>query len=312
MTDSTTGNRAAPPRTKKIRSDSTLYSPSPSRGMGVNTQPIVGTNPPNPWNTTGVTSYLDIQRPSPPNEFYGFSTTAKLMHQVQGSVDHIPGTSKNTLRSTVPSRGIDGTVGSGDLFASMSTEHLEHLVLPTRDLADLLLDVYWSKVYPVAPIVYRPAFIAAVEGLWKPRNELRNTLGEGDLGIGTFGVSDSPTTLFHCALNAVLGWSCQFAGPMLSPEERDSLAQTFFLRSKKLLAIDGFDHGSLAHVQTLLLFAQCIPWTLFPTQCWNVLGFACRIGQGIGLHVERFSMHRSRRELEIRRRVWYSCMILDT
>jgi hypothetical protein len=68
----------------------------------------------------------------------------------------------------------------------------------------------------------------------------------------------------------------------------------------------------VAHVQTLLLFAQCIPSTLFPSACWNVIGLACRTAQGIGLHVERSPAHRSPRELEVRRRVWYACMIMDT
>jgi hypothetical protein len=260
-----------------------------------------------------VTSYLDSRKPSPSNEFYGSSTTAKLMHQVQGSANPTTGSSKHTpgLKGGPPP-GKSPTISTSGNFASMDTEHLQYLALPTRDLADMLLDTYWTKVYPVSPIVYKPAFAAAVEDLWKPRKELRNSIGDFDLGIGSYGVSDSRTTLFHCALNAIFAWSCQFAGPTLSREERESLAQTFLLRSKKLLAINLFDNSSVAHVQTLLLFAQCIPSTLFPSACWNVIGLACRTAQGIGLHVERSPANRSPRELEVRRRVWYACMIMDT
>jgi Fungal specific transcription factor domain len=261
-----------------------------------------------------MTSYLDGRRVSPPSEFYGSSSTAKLLHQANGSLDRSPGELKRTPGSMGgPSPGVDLSKGNSCISASMESEHLENLALPTRDLADMLLDVYWSKVHPFAPMVYKPAFAAALEGLWKPRKELHNSLGDADLGLGSYGVADSRTTLFHCALNAIFAWSCYNATPALAREERESLAQRFFLRSKKLLGIHILDHGSVAHVQTLLLVAQCLQnSSLFPTQSWNMLGLACRIGQGIGLHVEKAPVQRSRRELEVRRRVWYACQIMDT
>ncbi|KAN0122781.1 Fungal specific transcription factor domain containing protein [Hyaloscypha variabilis] len=280
-------NWSAPPQPRTYSDDTTAQLSSNSRKRDAYTTSAVGSSPPKPSDAIRVASYLNGRTPSPPNEFYGSSTTAKLMHQARGIVDSTPRT-------------------------SMDAEHLDHLVLPTRDLADMLLGIYWSKLYPVAAIIYKPAFVAALEGLWKPKKELRNTLGGFDLGIGTFGVSDSRTTLFHCALNAIFAWTCQFACTMLPKEERESLAQTFFLRSKKLLSIHLLDHGSLAHVQTLLLFALCIPSTLFPSQCWNIIGLACRMAQGIGLHVESSPVQRARCELEVRRRVWCACMIMDT
>jgi hypothetical protein len=310
LTDLIRRNLGARPQPRKTYSDDTAAQlSSNSRRRDAYTTSAVGSSPPKPSDAIRVASYLDGRTPSPPNEFYGSSTTAKLMHQVRGNVDSTPGTSNHTLGSMGgPSPSVDRPIETG---TSMDTEYLEHLVLPTRDLADMLLDIYWSKVYPFAPIIYRPAFVAALEGLWKPKKELRNTLGDFDLGIGTFGLSDSRTTLFHCALNAIFSWTCQFARTM-PQEERESLAQTFFLRSKKLLSIHLLDYGSLAHVQTLLVFALSIPSTLFPSQCWNIIGLACRMAQGIGLFMEKSPVQRARCELEVRRRVWCACMIMDT
>lgn len=304
-------NRGAPAQPiRNYLDDKTAQLPSNSRRRDAYTTSAVGSSPPKPSDEIRVASYLYGRTPSPPNEFYGSSTTAKLMHQVRGNIDSTLGTSKHTLGSIGgPPPGVDRPIETG---TSMDAEHLEHLVLPTRDLADMLLDIYWCKLYPVAPIICKPAFVAALEGLWKPKKELRNTLGDFDLGIGTFGLSDSRTTLFHCALNAVFAWTCQFARTMFPQEERESLAQTFFLRSKKLLSVHLLDHGSLAHVQTILLFALCIPSTLFPSQCWNIIGLACRMAQGIGLHIEKSPVQRARCELEVRRRVWCASMIMDT
>jgi len=51
---------------------------------------------------------------------------------------------------------------------------------------------------------------------------------------------------------------------------------------------------------------------LFPSQCWNIIGLACRMAQGIGLHMEKSPVQRARCELEVRRRVWCASMIMDT
>lgn len=303
-------NWGCPPQPRTYSGESADQGSSNSRRRNSHVALVVGNGPPKPADAIPVASYLGGRTPSPPNELYGSSTTAKLMHQVRREVESTSGTSKYPLGSMgSPSPGSERPIETGN---SLDAVHLEHLVLPTRDLADMLLDIYWRNLYPVAPIIHKPAFKAALEGLWKPKKELRNTLGDFDLGIGTFGVSDSRSTLFHCALNAIFAWTCQFARTKFPQEERESLAQTFFLRSKKLLHIHLLDHGSLAHVQTLMLFALCIPSTLFPSQTWNIIGLACRMAQGIGLHVEKSPVQRARCELEIRRRVFCCSMVMDT
>lgn len=58
-------------------------------------------------------------------------------------------------------------------------------------------------------------------------------------------------------------------------------------------------------------------WTLINhNSCWNTLGFAIRMGQSIGLHVENPSSMRGpdvsyATERELRRRTWYSMYVLD-
>ena len=66
-----------------------------------------------------------------------------------------------------------------------------------------------------------------------------------------------------------------------------------------------------------MLLAQCFFLLAIgcTDRCWNILGLAIRIGQSIGLHVEKRvetnSTTRSPVEEEMRRRAWYSMYVLD-
>jgi hypothetical protein len=51
--------------------------------------------------------------------------------------------------------------------------------------------------------------------------------------------------------------------------------------------------------------------TPFPSRCWNAVGMACRLAQGLGLHTESSRTSRPPLETEIRRRTWHGCVILD-
>jgi hypothetical protein len=46
-----------------------------------------------------------------------------------------------------------------------------------------------------------------------------------------------------------------------------------------------------------------------PNRCWNVVGMAIRIAQGLGLHVE--STGGDLVERETRRRIWWGCVLMD-
>ena len=77
---------------------------------------------------------------------------------------------------------------------------------------------------------------------------------------------------------------------------------------RDLMHVVWLDHGSIAHVQALLLAGHYMLTTEHPTRCYNILGFACRMAVGMGMHSDRHAKHRSAVENEIRRRVWYGCL----
>lgn len=131
-------------------------------------------------------------------------TGQMLSHGVRSSSG--PPSSKGTQLSTSKSRGSVSSSGN--------------LSLPPRGLADTLLENYWTKAYTLYPFVYKPSFAHAYEDLWKPFHELQSDEKSHDLGLGTPGVSDSRTIVFHCALNAIFALSCQLSCPGMLPQER--------------------------------------------------------------------------------------------
>ena len=262
-------------------------------------------NSASPVNAMGSSAFMGTKLPlDVAGEFYGGSSAARFMQQVEEAIPD-PGPKQSSFERPRGSRWSFSNVANSGAKAL-------NVVLPTRDLADALLENYFAKSHSLYPFVYRPLFTRAYEDLWKPSHELRRDTIECDLGLGSPGLSDSQSVVFHCALNAVFALSCQLSAPVIQQHDRESLSQTFFSRCRSLLHVDILDHGSIALVQTLLIVAQYLQSTSFPSRCWTSIGLACRIGQGVGLHVEDSSFpRRDAREVEVRRRVWYGCTLLD-
>ncbi|KAH7035473.1 fungal-specific transcription factor domain-containing protein [Microdochium trichocladiopsis] len=111
------------------------------------------------------------------------------------------------------------------------------------------------------------------------------------------------------AVNAMFALGCEFSDH--PPEEKEAAAAMFFERTRALMKMDLLENGSLAHVQALLLVGQYLTCTHYPTQCWNIVGFACRMAIGLGLQSSRNDAGLSDLELEVRRRTWYGCVQMD-
>jgi hypothetical protein len=243
------------------------------------------------------------------NYFYGGSSAVSFMHQV---------------RATIASRVSDSTSIAPVAFDEFPSRTLNHastswvpsmieeasLTLPSRSLVDEVIQNYWEKVYHLYPFVNKPVFVKAYDNLWAPetaRKDLEHSI-VGMLGSKSYG---STSIIFHCALNSMLALGAQFMD--LPSHDRIKLGDLFAEKARKLCHIDLFDNGSLAMVQSLLLMAQYLQSTPSPSRCWNCTGMACRLAQGLGLHVESKEVHQrlTPLDVEMRRRVWHGCVMLD-
>lgn len=178
--------------------------------------------------------------------------------------------------------------------------------LPPRELADYLLGCYYDKIHSLYPFFHQPAFARAYSALWAPGptedvDDFGKRIGLGDSSV--------PWPIFHAGLNIVLALGCQFSS--LDRMTREATADAFFQRSQRFLNGISMDKGSLALVQTLLLMSSYLQGSESPARCWNTIGFACRMAQALGMHSLSSDRFRSAAEIQVRRRVWHGCIMLD-
>lgn len=239
--------------------------------------------------------------------YYGGSSATSLMRQIYQAIGHLPEDSRTT--SPLPSVRQQDFMHQDDFGWTASS--VEHFSLLPRPLTDGLLDVYWNKVHHLYPFIHKQTFMSAYERLWMAdaTSESNNHAEVAILGSTLYGHS---SYVFHCALNIMLALAIQLTDT--PPGDRAKLADIFSVKARNLCKLDLFDDGSLACIQTLLLMTLQLQSTPFPNRCWNCIGIACRLAQGLALHIESSKPvgQISLLELEMRRRVWHGCVFLDT
>jgi hypothetical protein len=272
----------------------------------------------NAADAMGTSSVCDEDSPENSAQYYGGSSGIAFMRAIGKVLAYSVEEEEIRVKGSSPVDVMDPVGGkqSGrpELLSLLPTFEdtklrLDCFALPSRSISDYLLDNYWTRAYPLYPFLHRPTFEAAYAMLWNPSARNDHLAQESDAGLGN-GVNAGPSTQsFYCALNMMLALGSQFAD--ISVSQRNELTTMFEKRSKNLLIIDMMDRGNLAVVQTLLLTGQYLQSTFNPQRCWNCIGVACRIAQALGLHVEEFPQKKGMLGLEMRRRVWYSCVLLD-
>ncbi|KAK3391371.1 fungal-specific transcription factor domain-containing protein [Sordaria brevicollis] len=246
------------------------------------------------------------------DDFYGSSSAASFMKEasnfVKSRTHRIPDVDMR------PTQQLHFATDYNPLYSTrMQFAQADKFALPTRALADHLLKRYFERVYWLYPFFHKPTFERAYESLWTPANgQSTEPLSPPGLGLGSAPGADASTIVFHFALNTIFALGCQFAD--LSPDDKASALQTYFDRAKAFVSLDLLDLNNIGVVQALLLMTIFLLGTPFPQRCWNSVGVACRLAQGLGLHTElgqSTRVIRSQLETEIRRRTWHGCVILD-
>lgn len=246
------------------------------------------------------------------DDFYGSSSAASFMKEASNFVKSR--TYRNPDIDVRPAQQRHFATDYNPLYSTrMQFAQADKFALPTRALADHLLKRYFERVYWLYPFFHKPTFERAYESLWIPTNATSaEPLSPPGLGLGSSPGADASTIVFHFALNTIFALGCQFSD--LSPDDKASALQTYFDRAKAFVSLDLLDLNNIGVVQALLLMTIFLLGTPFPQRCWNSVGVACRLAQGLGLHTESGQstrVIRSQLETEIRRRTWHGCVILD-
>ena len=173
-------------------------------------------------------------------------------------------------------------------------------LLPSRQIADNLLNCYWEFIHPLFPMLHKTSFLEQYARLWEP-------MAQGD-SVPAEEVHDM---VFYSILNVAFALGCQFT-TLIDQNSTTAAANDFYQRSRRLLAFDIFDSGHLQLVQALLITGVYLQTTIFVARYWNVVGFAIRVAYGLGLNKpQKMSKQHSQLDVEMRRRIWHTCVSLD-
>ena len=254
--------------------------------------------------------------------FFGTSSAISFMSKVQEAIRNfnvVPAINFNEgVSDTGPNPSTNGSKRSAALLGlpwktgavDQEYDSIEYLV-PARREADALVESYFKYVFCLRPYLNRATFQRRYMKLWIP-----DEIGfDQEQAISINPNKPSKTELddiqFYVLLNLVFALGCR-TNPSLSPYERISRSEKFFQRTQKSRIFEMLNEGSLELVQSMLLMGQYLQSTERSAQCWNVIGFAIRVAQGIGLHIDLpATTRRSQLEVEMRRRVWWGCIALD-
>ncbi|KAH7141321.1 fungal-specific transcription factor domain-containing protein [Dactylonectria estremocensis] len=252
-----------------------------------------------------------------PHAYFGPSSTVNLLSEARTAMCRRPcGHGPLISGHSEPCRVCENEVASFPSPSSSTTrkggrEAMFGWSVPLRAEADSLLDSYWAWVHSLYPFIHQTSFEKRYLTVWNSQNKSRSVHPSPSETAGCY--DNLNDELFYCLLNIVFALGTLF-NPSIDPLDRDRLSRPFFERSKALLDLDALAQGSLPLVQTLLLMGQYLQSTDMSSSCWNIVGLAIRVAQGIGLHHEPRGRGRQpvdQLDTEMRRRAWTGCVFLD-
>lgn len=285
---------------------------------------------------------LDRGEKLPPNDeigvvaprfgYYGDSSALTFMSQVRSVLDNVEdGSGDCETESSSPApppvvpefaKEFQDSHQTKRFASSQRAVDMQLYALPSREHADVLVEGFWTWVHSLYPYLDRADFLERYEKIWlasktangtrQPEQPSSSHAAHTGERIVTFERGDKKT--FYCTLNIVFALSCQF-DPSLNPSG-SRMSDVFWKRAKTLIEQDFniFNEGNVPLIQTLLLFGAYMQSTELSGGCWLVASAATSVAQINGLHQvhsEMFTGTMSQKELNLRRRVWGGCILLD-
>ena len=175
------------------------------------------------------------------------------------------------------------------------------MMLPRRPVADSLLHSYFTFAHDFLPIFHKPVFQRRYERLWVSSAPARPSGPHEKF----------EDAVFLSTLNVCFALGSLFS-ELVPDEDRESTGDEYYRRSRALINFDICDYSSLSTVRLQLLTGLYLQTTSHASRCWNVVGMAIRIAPDLGLHEDPAGHDQSDSvEVEMKRRVWYSCVVMD-
>ncbi|KAF9318276.1 hypothetical protein BG003_011586 [Podila horticola] len=172
---------------------------------------------------------------------------------------------------------------------SQSDTRQDTTEMPSREVVDHLLAVYFRHIHPVLPMLHYPTLSDQIR-----RQEL------------------PPSHL----LFAILGLASRFSenNTFRVPQPGyDRPPCTLFYEKAKYLFKEEYDNSQIGTVQALLLMAVQQMGFCESQRAWLYVGMAIRMAQDLGLNKDlpEHEQVRNRLAFELRKRTWWSCYVVE-
>jgi hypothetical protein len=220
----------------------------------------------------------------------GASSGARFLQQVQQVVHVTESPTRDSLsgNESCTLKALNSSAGKREEFPSSA------FVLPTRQISDRLLKIYWEYSHPIIPCLDQTQFERQYELLWKASEE-----------------EFPDEKIFHCILNLVFAIGCRL-DKKGSPTNQSKSADVFFARARSLTNFELLEIGQFSLIQAFLLMGLYLQSTNMPRQCLQSVGMAIWIAQDIGLQrPETITSLKIRTERNLASRIWHCCILLD-
>ncbi|RIA97460.1 fungal-specific transcription factor domain-containing protein [Glomus cerebriforme] len=181
----------------------------------------------------------------------------------------------------------------GEVIASTQSFDLlkrsELTELPSQEISDHLLELFFTHVHPILPFIYKPRFFDQL----KDKDHLP-----------------------HLLLNSIYSFAALFSDRLdirRIPEDHTTAGDIYFDRAKALLDND-YDKARVSTIQALLVLSLREYGVGRVTRAWLWSGMAARMAQDLGMHRNNEKWHPinlTREEREEQKRVFWACFVLD-
>ncbi|KAK3827711.1 MAG: fungal-specific transcription factor domain-containing protein [Benniella sp.] len=162
------------------------------------------------------------------------------------------------------------------------------MTMPPKDLADHLIECYFTYVHPNMPVLHQPTFMRQYrdpDPVRKPAAVLLNAM---------FAIASRFTT--H---------------PEIVGTDPEAFGDEYFDRAKRLIDYE-YEIPRQSSIQALLLMVT-FRFTSEKSggRVWVMLGMAIRMAQDLGMHRNSARWHLPPLEAEVRKRLWWAIYIVD-
>ncbi|KAF9918041.1 hypothetical protein BX616_010512 [Lobosporangium transversale] len=171
-----------------------------------------------------------------------------------------------------------------NIIAQMESE----MTMPPRDLAEHLIELYFTYVHPNIPVLHRPTFMRQyrnLDPLKKPPRALLNAM---------FAIASRYST-----------------NPEIIGNDPEAFGDEYFSRAKRLIDLE-YEVPRQTSIQALLLMVT-YRFTSAKSggRVWVMLGMATRMAQDLGMHRNSARWHLPPLEAELRKRLWWAVYVMD-